>query len=145
METFGRFVHKFEIGEVRTSDSDVESFVNFITHLEDYISFISSNKKELNKKIDEILDKVMRCKAYLDKFLNNFNDYAKPETINSINAAIDEVLQKLNDTKTNETDTAKKCAIFPQTYRKLLDIVPVVIAIENSKYEKCNYELCKYK
>ena len=137
---FGIFGHKFETGEVRTSNRDMENFLDSIIYVEYNISFTSSKIKELNKKMDDILDRVTWGKTYLDKFLNNFSDYTKPETVNAINAAIDDVLQMINDAKLKETDAAKKCTVFPKVYQKLLEIVSVVIAIENSKYDRCNHE-----
>ena len=141
METFfGIFGHKFETGEVRTSDRDIENFLDSIIYVEYYISFISSDIEELNKKMDDIRDRVTWGKANLDKFLNNFSDYTIPEIVDAIHATIDDILQILNDAKLKETDATKKCTVFPKTYRKLLNIASVVIAIENSKYNQCNHE-----
>ena len=145
MKTYiGQFDYDFGTGAIRPSSKDVMNFLGVLGNFKYKLSVNSSKIKEVNKDLDGAIYLATEIKTDVGKFLNNFCDYTEPETVDAINAAIDDALLMLNDAKINETDAVKKCAAFPKAFQKFVDIIPMVIAIENSKYEKCTSHEYEY-
>lgn len=124
-----QYNYRLETGIAKTDDENVANILYNINRMEMKASFTSSNEEVSDKALGELFFMITDAKVHLNRFLKIFGSKTDADTVDTVVAALNEAMQMVRVAR-QETDTAKMVPIFPTVYKKLLDIVPFVLALD---------------
>jgi len=139
-----KFNYNLENGTVGTDDENIAKILYNINRMEMKKTFSSFSVKELEKALGELYFMASEAKVHLNRFLNVSGDKVDADTVSLVVAAFDEAMKSVGavgnalTAQTELTEMAKMVAIFPEVYKKLLDIVPSVLALDAQTIGRAN-------
>ncbi len=122
--------YQLETGTVGTDDENMATILYNINRMEMNNPYIFSNVQELNDDLDELFFMIAEAAVHLGRFLDISGDKVEADTAVAVTAAFQEAIQIVRDSRSDEADTAKMSAAFPKVYKKLLDQVPSILALD---------------
>lgn len=125
-----KYNYKLETGIVGTDDENIANILYTINQMEIKASFTSSDMQEVNNALGELFFMITDIKVHLNRFLKASGSKTETDTINAVVVASDDAMQIVHNAGLDQTDTTKMTAAFPQVYKKLLDIVPSILALD---------------
>ena len=129
-----KYNYRLETGTVGTNDDNIANLLYNINRMEMRVSYSFSNMEVYDKDMGNLYFMVSDMKVHLNLFLEVFGDKVNSDTLKTVTAALDEAMKSTSDiidySCSESPDTAKLCEIFPAVYKKLLAIVPAILALE---------------
>ena len=145
-----KYNYKLETGLVGTDDDNIASVLYNINRMEMKVSFTSSDVQKLTDALDELYFMIVDSKVHLNRFLKVSGDKVNADTTCAVIRIFDDAmkiagdaLNALEDAKNvigavgnehaavlGQIDMSKIFAVFPTVYKKLLAIVPSILALD---------------
>ena len=130
-----KYNYNLETGTVGTNDDNIANMLYNINRMEMKKSFSTTDVEVLKEALGELYFMTVDSKVHLNRFLKLFGEKVNADTLGTVLAALDESMkiadETIDDSCANQPDTEKICEVFPTVYKKLLNIVPSILALDN--------------
>ena len=124
-----KYNYRLETGTVGTDDDNIASILYNINRMEMNVDFETDDDEELEETLGQLFFMVVDTKVHLDNFLEIFGEKINADTAAAVIAVLDGAIEDIRAAR--EMNDKEKClAVFPKVYKKLLDTVPSVLALD---------------
>lgn len=125
-----KYNYKLETGVAGTDDDNIAAVLYAINRMEMKATFTSSDVKKLDDALGELFFMITDAKVHMSRFLKSFGDKTNAPAADTVLQALDDAMQAVRESKTEPADTVKMSALFPLIYKKLLETVPSILALD---------------
>ena len=132
-----RYNYNLETGAVGTDDNNIATVLYNINRMEieAYTEFF--DEEELNEALDDLYDLMGKSSVHLNRFIETFGDKVDNYCVQAAISVFGSAVRFVREARSETADFAKKADIFPTIYKKFLDIVPLIVAIdEEARYKR---------
>jgi len=126
-----KYNYHLKTGTVGTNDNNIANVLYNINQMESRVSFTSSYLQDLDNALCELYFMIVDAKVHLNRFLNTSGKKAGDNIANEVFMALDDAIQIVRDARDKVPDTTTMSSSFPRVYKKLLDIVPSVLELDD--------------
>lgn len=124
-----KYNYKLETGTVGTDNENIANILYNINRMETNVPYSFSNIEELNDDLGELFFMIVDAKVHINRFINAYGGKIEADIAGIAITAFDDTMQIVRDAM-DQTDTAKMSAVFSEVYKKLLDVVPSILALD---------------
>ncbi|MDR3020814.1 MAG: hypothetical protein LBU66_07930 [Treponema sp.] len=130
-----KYNYNLETGTVGTDNEKIAGILYNINRMEMKVSYKTFDIQELDKALGELYFMISDSRSKLNNFLEDFGDKINADTVNTVNTAFDDAMKNADEaiqlSCLDQPDMTKICLVFPEVYRKLLAIVPSILALDD--------------
>ena len=125
-----KYNYRLETGTVGTDNENIATILYNINRMETKAPYAFSNMKDLEEDLGELFFMIVDAKVHMTRFLKASGEKVEGDTAEAIIAAFDSAMAIVRDVQSDETDATEMSAVFVKVYKKLLAIVPFVLALD---------------
>ena len=124
-----KYNYRLETGTVGTDDDNIANILYNINRMEKNVDFETDDNEELEETLGQLFFMIADTKIHLTSFMENFGEKSNAGTAAAIMVVLDEAIEDVRNVW-DMTDKEKCFKLFPKVYKKLLNTVPSVLALE---------------
>ena len=130
-----KYNYRLETGNVGTDNDNIANILYNINRMEMDVDYMFSDLEELKEDLSDFSSMVFESLVHLITFISDYENKLKKETLDIVLAAFREakadVDSAMNDVNAENPDTEKICSVFTTVYRRFLEIVPSILALDD--------------
>ena len=137
-----KYNYNLETGTVGTDDENIANILYNINRMEMNVPYLYSDADDFGEDLGQLFFMIADIRVHLNEFFKIFGDKIEVATLAAVNSVSDEVLRIVKKALADydvisekeetilEDESEKMIFVFPEVYKKLLAIVPSILALD---------------